>query len=63
MYSHKTMLRALLPSLMIAALLTLAGGLAYSLGAPAWVAYATVVLAVLAVLPGYERWERRQHLR
>jgi hypothetical protein len=36
---------------------------AYGLGAPAWLAYAAVVLAVLAVVPGYDRWDRRQHPR
>jgi hypothetical protein len=34
---------------------------AYGLGAPAWVMYAAIVVAVFAALPAYERWERRQH--
>jgi hypothetical protein len=38
-------------------------GVAYGLGAPAWVMYAAIVVAVLAALPGYERWERHQHPR
>jgi hypothetical protein len=41
----------------------LGAGVAYGLGAPAWLAYAVIVLAVLTVLPGYDRWERHQHLR
>ena len=40
----------------------MAGRLADRLGDPAWIMYAAVVVvAVLSVLPGYERWERRQH--
>jgi hypothetical protein len=55
------MLRALAPYLLVAALVSTAAGIAYGLGAPAWVVYAAIVLALLAVLPGYERWDRRQH--
>ena len=39
------------------------GRLADRLGDPVWIMYAAVVVAVLSVLPGYERWERRQHPR
>lgn len=35
--------------------------LAYGLGGPAWLIYAALVLAALAVLPGYARWDERQH--
>src|SRR4051794_32517725 len=31
-------------------------GLAYGLGGPAWIMYAAIVPAVIAVLPAYERW-------
>jgi hypothetical protein len=57
------MWRALTPYLVTAALVMLGAGVAYGLGAPAWLAYAAIVLAVLTVLPGYDRWERHQHPR
>ena len=57
------MLRALAPSFALATLVMAIAGLAYGLGAPAWLMYAAIVVAVLAALPGYERWERRQHPR
>jgi uncharacterized membrane protein YdbT with pleckstrin-like domain len=57
------MWRALTPYLLTAALVMLAAGVAYGLGAPAWLAYAAIVLAILTVLPGYDRWERHQHPR
>ncbi len=57
------MWRALTPYLLIAALVMLAAAIAYGLGAPAWLAYAAIVLAILTVLPGYDRWERQQHPR
>jgi hypothetical protein len=57
------MLRALAPSFALAVTVMVLAGLAYGLGAPAWVLYAAIVVAVLAALPGYERWERRQHPR
>jgi uncharacterized membrane protein YdbT with pleckstrin-like domain len=57
------MWRALTPYLLTAALVMLGAGIAYGLGAPAWLAYAAIVLAVLTVLPGYDRWERHQHPR
>jgi hypothetical protein len=44
------------------AVVTIAGP-AHGLGAPAWLMYAAIVVAVLAALPGYERWDRRQHPR
>ena len=55
--------RALTPDLLTAALVMLGAGVTYGLGAPAWLAYAAIVLAVLTVLPGYDRWERHQHPR
>jgi hypothetical protein len=61
MYSRNAMWRALAPYLLIAALVSASAGAAYGLGAPAWIVYAAIVVAVLAVLPGYERWDRRQH--
>jgi uncharacterized membrane protein YdbT with pleckstrin-like domain len=57
------MWRALKPYLLVAALVVVAAGVAYGLGAPAWLAYAAIVLAALAVVPGYDRWDRRQHPR
>jgi uncharacterized membrane protein YdbT with pleckstrin-like domain len=57
------MWRALTPYLVMAALVMLAAAVAYGLGAPAWLAYAAIVLAILTVLPGYDRWERHQHPR
>jgi hypothetical protein len=56
------MLRALAPQLLVAILLwgTL-GGVAYSRGAPPWVAYVAVALGWLTVLPAYLRWENRHH--
>ena len=57
------MLRALAPSLIVAVLVMGGAGLVYGLGRPAWIVYAAIVPAVLSVLPGYERWERRQHPR
>jgi uncharacterized membrane protein YoaK (UPF0700 family) len=53
------MLRALTPSLVVAAIIAAAAGVAYSLGAPVWVVYVAVVLACFAVLPAYERWDQR----
>jgi hypothetical protein len=55
------MLRALAPYLGLAFVIAAAAGAAYGLGAPAWVAYAAIVLAIAAVLPGYHRWEHQQH--
>ena len=63
MYSPKTMFRSLAPSIAIATGLMAIAGLAYGLGAPAWLLYAAIVVAVIAALPGFERWERRQHPR
>lgn len=61
MYSLSSMIRALVPYLMFAALIAGAAAIAYGLGAPAWIAYVAILLAVLAVLPGYERWDQRHH--
>jgi hypothetical protein len=55
------MWRALTPYLIVVALVMVAAGVAYGLGAPAWIAYAAILVAALAVLPGYDRWDRRQH--
>jgi uncharacterized membrane protein YdbT with pleckstrin-like domain len=60
MYSREAMWRALAQYLLVAAVVSAAAA-AYGLGAPAWIVYAAIVLALLAVLPGYERWDRRQH--
>ena len=57
------MFRSLAPSLAIATGVMAIAGLAYGLGAPAWLLYAAIVVAVIAALPGFERWERRQHPR
>lgn len=57
------MLRALGPYLLVAALVIVTAALAYGLGGPAWLIYAALLLAALAVLPGYARWEERQHHR
>jgi membrane protein implicated in regulation of membrane protease activity len=57
------MLRALTPSLMLVAVIEAAAAVAYSLGAPVWVFYVAVVLALVAVLPAYERWDQQHHPR
>lgn len=57
------MWRALTPYLLIAALVMAVAGAAYGLGGPAWIVYAAIILAMLAVLPGYDRWDRRHHPR
>ena len=57
------MFRALAPSFAIAIGVMAVAGAAYGLGAPASLLYAAIVVAVFAALPGYERWERRQHPR
>ena len=57
------MFRALAPSFALATAVMAIAGLAYGLGAPAWLLYAAIVVAVLAALPGYERWERSRHPR
>ena len=55
------MLRALAPSLVLAAVIQAAAAVAYTFGAPAWVIYVAVVLALVAVLPAYERWDQQHH--
>ena len=50
---------ALAPYLIVAFVLTLAAALAYDAGAPAWTAYAALVVCCLIVLPGYLRWDKR----
>jgi hypothetical protein len=57
------MWRALVPYLIVASIVVIAAGIAYADGAPAWVAYAAIVVAMLIVVPGYDRWDRRQHPR
>lgn len=61
MYSDRAMLRALLPYLLIAALVVVAAAIAYGLGGPTWLIYAALLVAGITVLPGYERWENRHH--
>jgi hypothetical protein len=53
--------RALLPYLVVAVAIAMAAGVAYGLGGPVWIMYAAIVVAALVVLPGYERWDDRQH--
>jgi hypothetical protein len=55
------MFRGLAPSVALATAVMAVAAVAYGLGAPAWVMYAAIVVAVFAALPAYERWERRQH--
>lgn len=55
------MICALAPAFALATSLMAIAGLAYGLGGPAWIVYAAIVPAVLAVLPAEERWERSQH--
>jgi hypothetical protein len=52
------MLRALAPQILIAMLIFAAGGVAYGSGAPLWTFYVTLVVGLVSVLPGYERWEK-----
>jgi hypothetical protein len=54
------MWRALAPYLVVAFLIAIAAGIAYGAGAPAWIAYAAIVASALLILPGYDRWDRRQ---
>jgi hypothetical protein len=55
------MLRTLAPYLALATLIAGAAVIAYALGAPAWIVYAAILVAVLAVLPGYNRWDQHHH--
>ncbi|MGH2969920.1 MAG: hypothetical protein ACRDK0_12780 [Solirubrobacteraceae bacterium] len=57
------MWRALTPYVIVAGLVMAASGIAYGLGAPAWLPYAALLVASLCVIPGYDRWDRRQHPR
>jgi hypothetical protein len=52
--------RALAPYLIVSGVIGLASAAAYSEGAPLWVLYVGVTLAVLAAIPGQDRWEERQ---
>lgn len=63
MYAPSPIFRALAPSLALATAVMAVAGLAYGLGAPAWLLYAAIVPAVLSALPGYKPWEREQHPR
>jgi hypothetical protein len=54
------MLRALAPQILVAMLISAAGGAAYGLGAPVWTFWVTLLVALVSVLPGYERWENRR---
>jgi hypothetical protein len=54
------MWRFLTPYLAIAVLIAFGGACAYAYGAPAWVVHLSGLLAILVLLPGYERWENRQ---
>jgi hypothetical protein len=42
-------------------LIAVAARVASSLGAPVWVIYLAVVLACIAVLPAYDRWDQQHH--
>jgi hypothetical protein len=53
-------LRALAPYLAVALLIDAASAYAYAHGAPLWTVYASLVIALFVVLPGYERWEARR---
>jgi hypothetical protein len=55
------MIRALRPYLALAVLIAAGAGIAYGLGAPVWVPYAAILLVLVTVLPGYDRWDRRNH--
>jgi hypothetical protein len=57
------MWRALAPYLLVAALVMACAGAAYGLGGPAWLAYAAIVVAMIALVAGYDGWDRRQHPR
>jgi hypothetical protein len=50
----------LAPQILVAGLIAAGGGAAYGKGAPLWVFYAAIVLAVLSALPGYVRWDNRR---
>jgi hypothetical protein len=55
------MLRTLAPYLVLATLIAGAAAIAYAHGAPAWIVHAAILVAVLAVLPGYNRWDQHHH--
>jgi hypothetical protein len=55
------MFRALAPYVLVALVVMCATGVFYGLGAPAWLFYAGIVVAVLAMLPGVTRWDQQQH--
>lgn len=51
--------RFLIPYLVVDLVIVAAASTAYLRGAPAWVVHLGVLIGVLAVLPGYLRWEDR----
>jgi hypothetical protein len=53
------MWRFLTPYLVVDLAIVAAASTAYLRGAPAWVVHLGVLIGVLAVLPGYFRWEDR----
>jgi hypothetical protein len=55
------MVRALIPSITVGLLVMMAAGVAYGLGAPAWIAYAASIVQALVLVVGYDRWERRRN--
>jgi hypothetical protein len=57
------MIRALAPYLAVSVLVVSVAAVAYERGAPAWIVHAAILVTVLVVLPGYDRWDRRQHPR
>lgn len=55
------MLRILVPYLLVGTLVIVIAALAYGLGGPAWLVYAGLFVAGVAILPGYLRWDERRH--
>jgi hypothetical protein len=55
------MLRTLGPYLALAVAIVVVTAVAYAYGAPVWAVYVGTLLAVFAVLPGWERWDQRHH--
>ena len=54
-------MRALVPYLLIAAVITVLGAVAYGSGAVAWVVYAATGAATLIALAGCVRLDERRH--
>jgi hypothetical protein len=55
----REMLRAAWPSLIVAIIAMMPAAIAYGGGAPAWVMYAGLVVGMLALVPGADRWAKR----